>query len=974
MRIKNRNNSQQLALKSLELPSSFTKIFAVSAVAIALFGASVNAHAESIRGHVSSEKGGSVLEGAAVSLIDSSGNQLTKAKVDNKGEFLLNNLKPGNYVVRIKYLGFITKEFDLVIGPGQDYVGKFKLTGGINTDRNENLIVITSDVNSQTKSLNQEAASSALISVASSDDIGQFPDRNVAEALQRVPGVTIRTETGEGGFATIRGAQPLLNTVNINGQKLASTRTGGRDNKLSSLPVENIERIEVLKVFTPDLAGDFIGGTVNIVSKSAFSYEGTKTQLRLKTGDSEIRDEKYYDFAGALTTKFLDDKVGVVLSLDYSDRPSGTEKNSSNWGQELDSTEAFLPRELMLQNLDIESEKLGATINLEYRPDQDTTYYFQANTQSLEQQKTFFQSYVGFGYDNGLSGLDADEGSNGDSGSFSIASVLRGAAELNREIELHTFQIGGKNHFDGLSLDYELASSEADIVVDQIIAQVQNPSASQAVLGGHSYSGFSTDFPTLSLNPAIETLANDITNFTNMARLEYANQIGNEKETNFKLNLQVDSDLFGYPSVYKTGFSVSDKDKITSVNIDSYNAAPIAVIGSVIPGFNIPWLNNGADFDSSIVDDRYSYGAAFNINNFRQQFLDNKDTFDTALRSDLVSNFLTNARNFEASEKVNAIYGMATTEINDTSLITGVRVEQFSTDYTALAFDAITNSFVDLTTSKDQTVILPSIVTRTELDSGIILRTSATKTYARPSFEQLSPAENKDNIQGFTFHTGNPDLEPMESVNLDVSIDYYTDPIGVIGAGIFYKDIDNQIVSQHTAFIDPVTAATLEKIQPINSSGTSKLLGLELNFQQPLSIVADELSNFSIIANYTYIDSDFDIQDQNRSSSLPFTSDQAFNLSLSFDKSNVKVRLAYTYQSEYLRDVSIEGEQMDRWISERGTYDLTAQWEFVKNWGLYAEWFNISDEPFTEYRGNESRMVNHEYTGSSFGIGLRGTF
>ena len=974
MKIRCSSTSSKLLVKDGEGSPGLIKRFALSAIAAVLIGTSINVTAESMRGRIASERGGSALEGASISLRDSSGNQINKAVANNKGEFLFNQLKPGTYQIDVKYLGFVTRTFDVVIVEGENYSGQFKLSGGVNYEQGKNVLIVTSDVNSQTKSLNQEASSNALISVASSDDIGQFPDRNVAEALQRVPGVTIRTETGEGGFAVIRGAQPLLNTVNINGQKLASTRTGGRDNKLSSLPVENIERIEVLKVFTPDLAGDFIGGTVNIVSKSAFGYDGTRAQFSLKAGESDIREEEYYDFASAVSTKLLDDKLGVVLSLDYSDRPTGTERVSTNWGQELASTSDLLPRELLIQNLDIESEKLGATINAEYRPTNDSTYHLKMSSQSLDQQKTFQQSYIGFGYDNGLSGLDADDGSNSDNGSFSIATVLRGAAELNREIDLLTFQLGGTNHFDTISIDYELANSEADIETDQLIAQLQNPFASQPVLGGHLYTDFSTNSPHVGLDPAIDAVTNDIANYTNLSRLESAEQVGNEEELSFKFNLKLDSDLFGYPSVYKTGFVVSKKDKVTSVNIDSYNAAPVASIGSVVPGFAIPWLNDGADFDSSIVDGQYSFGPALDIHGVRQLFLDNKDTFDAALRSDLISNFLTNARNFKATEKVSAIYGMATTEIDDTSVIAGVRVEQFTTDYTARAFDAITNSFVDLTTDKDQTVILPSIVTKTEIDSGVILRTSATKTYARPSFEQLSPAENKDNIQGFTFHTGNPNLEPMESVNLDISLDYYTEPLGVVGLAIFYKDISDQIVNQHTAFVDPLTGATLEKIQPINNSGTANLLGLELNFQQPLSIIAEELSNFSLIANYTYIDSDFDIEDQNRRTALPFTSDQAMNLSLSFEKNDFKVRFAYTYQSEYLRDASREGAQMDRWIGERGTYDLTAQWAVTRNWGLYAEWFNITDEPFTEYRGNASRMINNEYTGTSVGIGIRGTF
>ncbi len=164
------------------------------------------------------------------------------------------------------------------------------------------------------KALNQQRNSNSIESVIHADDIGQLPDDNAAEALQRLPGVSVENDQGEGRFVTVRGLAPELNAVTINGTLVPSPEAGTRAVALDVLPSELVQSLSVVKTLTPDMDANSLGGTVNVQTLSGFDHDGLFYTTTVEGSHDTNVDETSPKVSGAISDVFdlANGKLGVA--------------------------------------------------------------------------------------------------------------------------------------------------------------------------------------------------------------------------------------------------------------------------------------------------------------------------------------------------------------------------------------------------------------------------------------------------------------------------------------------------------------------------------------------------------------------------------------------------------------------------------------------------------------------------------------
>lgn len=201
---------------------------------------------------IDKETGQSVI-GASVVI---QGTQIGDA-TNTEGFFRIPNAPTGDQVLFITSLGYQDKEFSVMVEGGEEQEVSIALSSTIQ-DLGE--LTVTGSRKSQLDAISQKRSANRIMDVITTDDLGKLPDINVAEATQRIAGVAMETDKGEGKFVSIRGIQPSQNNVTLNGQANLSSTGGSRATALDLLPTEIISSIEVVKAVTPDMEANSLGG------------------------------------------------------------------------------------------------------------------------------------------------------------------------------------------------------------------------------------------------------------------------------------------------------------------------------------------------------------------------------------------------------------------------------------------------------------------------------------------------------------------------------------------------------------------------------------------------------------------------------------------------------------------------------------------------------------------------------------------
>jgi TonB-dependent receptor len=306
-----------------------------------------------------------------------------------------------------------------------------------------------------TLALQRKRAGESILDAVAADTGGQLPDFNVAEAIQRLPGLSVEIDQGEGRYTVIRGIDSDLNNVTIDGNLVGSPEGSGRRVALDVVPSDMVSIVEVVKAITPDLDGNAIGGNINVVTRSAFDSPEPFAVVSARVGYNEKSGRNPYGASATWgSTLGPNDEWGLVLAGSYYNKRYDTElAEGLDWVEFAPGD--FAPENYRLFEYDIERERIGINANLEYRPDDDTLWYF----------RSIFNEFTDI---EGRDQLDFDA-ARGDQTALSSTLVQNDGGRASREYrqnnqtqQLNNISIGGEFDFDNMTWGASYTFSHAE--------------------------------------------------------------------------------------------------------------------------------------------------------------------------------------------------------------------------------------------------------------------------------------------------------------------------------------------------------------------------------------------------------------------------------------------------------------------------------------------------------------------------------
>ncbi|TCV69895.1 TonB-dependent receptor [Pseudomonas fluorescens] len=787
------------------------------------------------------------------------------------------------------------------------------------------------------QALKEQRSADSIKSVVHADGVAQLPDENVAEAVQRLPGVSVERDQGEGRFVSVRGLGPDLNSVTINGTLVPAPESERRAVALDVLPSELVQSLSVIKTLTPDMDANSLGGTLDVKSLSAFDHKGL-----FYTGSSEASYDKNTGqtspkFSGAISDRFSlgdgIDNFGVAAALSWQKRDFGSDNVET--GGAWDFAQGSRLEEFEQRDYDIRRERAGGGLNFDYKPDDFSSYYL----------RTLYSRYKDSETRNAASIAFEDPQAAGQLGDAEGERKLKQREETQ---EIQSYVLGGERLFGLWTLSGQGGYSQSSEDSPGHIA-----GAAFEGIDGFNGGFYDNDKP----RPIIGSGFYDPANFS-LDKVDWEAQKTTDTEKNLRLDLARDYDFSGYASQVKFGGKVSRRDKDNDLDAWVYEDFDDL-------GFTDEQLNLG-QFHKGTVDYRLGrFGPGISADAIKQLLGGlNRDEFFDEQES--------RVNDFKMSEDINAAYLMNTVDIDDWRFIAGMRYE--GTEFEAKGSGATDGVFTDTETRRKYHHWLPGLHARYQLDKNTQVRAAWTKSVVRPTFGQLAPGFVIDDDEA-TF--GNPELKPLESSNLDLGIEHFMGHAGTVSAFVFYKDIKNFVYNTDLAGTGAWT--DFSEAHSYANGDSAKLYGLELAYSQKFDWLPAPWNGLLLGANTTFSRSDAEIEgfdqasgtQRKRSIDLPNQSDTVGNLMLGWENDKLSLRLSANYKSAYLFELASIGDRdHDLHVDAQTFVDFSARYSLTKNLQVSLEAQNLTDESYFVYTGHRSYNGQYEEYGPTYKLGL----
>ncbi len=850
--------------------------------------------------------------GAQITLVELNLNAVST----RDGSFRFQNVPAGTYTMRVRYLGAATITQTIEIKEGEVFTPVIVMSPA----RDDiDTILVRGQRSGQASAINQQRVADNIASIVSSDAIGQFPDQNAAEALQRLPGLSIERDQGEGRFVGIRGIDPNLNNVTINGLNIPSPEGGVRSVALDVIPSELIQTLAVSKSVTPDMDADAIGGAIEVRSVSAFDQQDDTASLTIQASQNDLRDDTSPKVSASMTHK-LTQNLGIAAAISYFDRDFGSDNIESNGDDELEQ-----------RYYDISRERIGGALNIDYRPDFNNQYFI----------RTLFSRFTDDEFR--LANTFAFDGED--------SEIERASKDREESQTIFTIAAGAEHQRKDWLIEYQVGYAKSD---------EDEPDA--------LYFDFVTENASINANlntriPSI-TQDNDALDLSNyeLDEIAFEDNITEDEEVSLKIDFTKTLNHNRFSGLIKFGAKYRNREKFATSNIAIFDGDFDGIDPSQFSANSPQW---------AIGD----FGPGLNRNGLRDFFNNQRTNLEL---DDLNSDLESNGASYISEEDIFAAYAMTTIDFDKLRITAGLRYERTDFSTQGNRVELIENEETDIeevvntpwANERDYDHLFPSVNLRYEFSDKLIARAAYTQTLSRPGFEDAaavqiieSTTEEDDGmfVTEREAEVGNPSLEPYEADNFDLTLEYYPGDIGVLSAGYFYKQIDNFVISADVANT-PDWEGFEEVIQPINGE-TADLHGIELawvkNFDNGLILGAN--ATFSDSEATTFLDG------ERFETSLPNQSDTIGNLMLGYENSKVSLRLTMTHKSKNLEE--IDGDLI-RYEDEHQQVDFTAKYYLNNDIVIFFNGINLSDEPFYNYFDERNTNAQFEEYGRTFELGF----
>ncbi|WP_444918274.1 TonB-dependent receptor [Microbulbifer sp. JMSA003] len=825
-------------------------------------------------------------------------------------------------------------------------------------------VTVTAQASNARSDLDRQRDANKVVAVQTSDAIGELPDANVTEALQRMPGVFIARDQGEGRFVGVRGIDPNLNAATINGVSLPAPETNTRAVALDVIPSDLLASLEVFKTLTPDMSADSIGGAIEIKSLNALDYDSNRYKFSVENSYSELQEEYSPKVAATMTNIFELDgerRLGVALALSHQEREFGSDniETDGSW-EELTAEDGSVAKgatEIEHRDYSITRERTGLAANFDLELGSDSSIYLHSLYSDFSDQE--IRQRNSWKLDDER---DEPETISGNSAEWEEAALEKSLKDRLEEQEIISAVFGGEHNFEQWGMSYALGYSHAeesepnrrdtDFVLDSLrLGYVEAGDTPRMAMGSEDVEAV--------LDPASYQLD----------ELVIEDNFTEDEEISFRIDLSREIDWAGNPSVVKFGLHERQREKAGDLNATVYEG-----FGGnyTLANFSRNSIDYGLD----------AFGPGVNVGSLNSFINANLSDFDI----DETETALASARDYAMNEDITALYVMNSIELDRSQLVFGVRYErtEFTADGVNVAESEESLPGADLIAEevyatevnyeRDYDNFFPSINYKFDYNDNVVLRAAYSESLSRPSFGYLNPSPAKIEYDDgeLEVEAGNPELDPYESRNIDLSAEYYADDLGMFSVGLFHKSIDNFIVmsevssnTDFTRFVGNLAVDDAEVWQPINGDN-ARISGAELAWTQGFE------NGFLLRANATFTDSEADLglnsSDRSDKISMPSQADFVGNFIVGYEHGAFSMRLSAAFRSERLLEVDLENESNDRYEEDHLQLDLSARYRFDNGLQLTFTGVNLTDEPYYVHMSGFNGQ--YEEYGSTYAIGL----
>ncbi len=933
------------------------------------------AHAQnnySVRGTIQDASTGETLPGASIIIKNT-----TRGTISNiYGYFEIDGIKKKNIQLLVSFVSYETQIIPVSFDSHLQKNIHIKLKP---TATNLEGIEVKGQSEGQVKAMLDQKRAVNIKNIVSHEQIVEFPDLNAAEVLQRIPGITVQRDQGEGRYVQLRGTPPEYTNFNINGEQIPSPEGGVRYVGLDIIAADQIEFIEVTKVLTPDMDADGIAGNVNIITKTA---RDTIPELNasISGGYNNLMETNNYQLQFTFGQRHK--KLGFQMNASYYVNNQGSHNIEFDYtrgpllGQAQDTTPGALNyhvlyKDIELRHYTIQRKRIGASANLDYKFDDKNVIYFRFMYNQFSDDET--RRRIGYMLS--------------DANTLTIyreAGIDRDIKDRIKIQEIASINIGGRNQLNwGPKIDYEFAYALAtENQPDQMYAKFDNGGITMEI------DKTDPDWPVVRYpyeNDSIDAFTYGNYEFDELLFVE--SMVKNNNYT-AKLNIEIPYQMVrGNTRYFKFGGKIRLKDKtrdnraqgfhkyFRDMDIYSQTGPPLG-LQTIVDDFNeTDLINHGYIIDYMIGPDEMRDFYEMHPQHFK---FDEVETWEETFAED-----------YYAKEDIYAAYAMVRHDIRNFMILGGLRFEQTNINNQGIkaGIDYANGGILYQYETYDERIhrfLLPQVQMRYALNPRTNIRAAATYSYSRANFDDVIPYRQDDDED---ISVGNPDLKYPISLNIDFLAERYLKNNGILSGGFFYKKIDN-IAFKFTRNAhegENFNLYSLKKITMAVNGLEAFVYGVEILTQFKMNFLPGVWKNLGIYGNYTFTESDAHISKRypqnendvififNEDAADYFTSSEdkeviplpgqakhTFNIALFYDAKKYYIKLSSNYHSAFLDELGNDAG-LDVYYDEAFRLDFTANYQLSNIVNIFVDVMNITNTPLKYYMGSRDYFKQKEY-------------
>lgn len=968
------------------------------------------------------------LIGANIILIGTSLGSAT----DFEGHYKISRIPEGNYKLHISYIGYKPKDLNVSIINNRTLNVDISLVGDIVEGET---VIVSAQASGQVAAINQQLSSNTIVNIVSEEKIQALPDANAAEAIGRLPGVSLLRSGGEANKIILRGLSDQYTSITLDGVQIPSTDAVGRGIDLSTISQGSLAGIELFKALTSDKDADAIAGSVNLVTKKAPSERRVNATFKGAYNGLE-NSYNQYDFSFRYGERFFDNILGVQLAGNLEDKIRSSEYSSISYDRSQNFQKDYFINEFEIRYTDEERTRHGLSLIFDYDTPDGGNIKF--NNQYYSTQRDFLTHQRDY--------------PNGEGNSQYGGGVTYTYRDREQDITTFSSALTGDNNLFGFNVNWGLsyAESMSDFPYDYQMEFSEGSSTGISGMGNppqikdhpeqlidYAYNNFISATLGGAFYRTQKNFDKNKGAFLDFVR-EYniSNQISGEFKFGgkYKTKTKTNGATMTYAPYYTNKWRPFDLLPDGTTRAKDLSGSSFSEFFQAYQdnhANNLPSFSYFLDTEpkSRKLFDLYDMYPLINRDLLREWYALNKDGIGEAGSLNQLEYYnvgTVKAEDYEATESVTAFYAMNTLNIGqDLVLLTGLRVEQENNDYKNKfsfrrysSFPASDFKLDDTTSTYSETIWLPNVQLNYKATDFLNIRIAAFRALARPDFT------NRLNTF-FAFRgplvgssqeliLGNPILKTAKAWNFEINTSFYGNDIGLISVSVFYKKIDdmyhmlNQINTSDTTLIrslglqaNPLHKSTYQLTVPYNSPKPTKVWGLEFEHQMNLTFLPGILRNFVVSYNASFVKSETTLigvvtdTTYTRVEIIPgvFIENPKFtqrpveitqqleeqpelfgNVSVGYDDGTFSTRLSLFYQSEYNLSFSPTGIS-DRIKGSFTKLDLIMKYQVTDYLSMQLNVNNLTnakEQDFLDDKVHNYRLLrNSESYGLTAEFGIR---